>query len=303
MDGLLIVDKPAGPTSHDIVQRVRKILGIRRVGHGGTLDPEATGVLLVAVGQGTRFFPFLSKHDKSYEGTIRLGFATDTYDASGRAVTPESRDIPPYEAVALAMKDLQGEISQTPPPYSAKKIAGTPGYRLARAGKEFSLKPVAVRVESFEPVAYEPPWLEFRTVCSSGTYVRSLAHDLGRALGCGAHLRSLRRTSVGPYTIDMAVPLARIEGAAAAGKLPEVVLPLEALLPEIPVAVIRPEALSRLRNGAPLFPEHLAAGGPAEEVRRPARTLIRLVDSNGRLLALASSDPDGERLLPHLVLG
>ena len=303
MDGLLIIDKPAGPTSHDIVQRVRKILGLRRVGHGGTLDPEATGVLLVAVGQGTRFFPFLSKHDKSYEGTIRLGFATDTYDASGRAVTPESRDNPPFEAVARAMKDLRGEISQTPPPFSAKKVAGTPGYCLARAGKEFTLKPVAVRIESFEPVAYDPPWLDFRAVCSPGTYVRSLAHDLGRALGCGAHLRSLRRTSVGPYTVDMAVPLARIEEAAAAGRLSEVVLPLEKLLPELPVAVVRPEALPRLRNGAPLFPEHLASGGPAEEVRRPPRTHFRLVDANGRLLALARSGPDGERLLPVLVLG
>ncbi len=302
MDGLLIIDKPAGPTSHDIVQRVRKILRLRRVGHGGTLDPGATGVLLVAVGQGTRFFPFLSEHDKSYEGTIRLGFATDTYDASGRATTPESRDMPPLKDVARAMKGLHGEITQAPPPYSAKKVAGTPGYRLARAGKEFTLKPATVRIMTFEPVAYAPPRLDFRAVCSSGTYVRSLAHDLGRTLGCGAHLRSLRRTSVGPYTVAMAVPLARIEEAAAAGRSSEVVLPLEKLLPEVPTACVRPEALPRLKNGAPLFPEHLAAGGPAEEARRPPRTLFRMVDANGRLLALARLGPDGERLHPLLVI-
>ncbi len=303
MDGLLIVDKPAGPTSHDIVQRIRKIFGLRRVGHGGTLDPEATGVLLIAVGQGTRFFPFLSDHEKSYEGRIRLGFATDTYDASGRATTPESRDIPPLEAVAAAMKALQGEISQAPPPYSAKKVAGIPGYRLARAGKEFDLRPVAVTVRAFEPVRYDPPWLDFRAVCSPGTYVRSMAHDLGRALGCGAHLHFLRRTSAGPFTVNMAVPLDRIEEAVAAGRSSEVVLPLEKLLPDVPLACVRPEALSRLTNGAPLLPEHLAGGGPVEKSLRTPRTLFRIVDTNGRLLALARTDPDGERLLPVLVLG
>lgn len=302
MNGLIIIDKPAGPTSHDIVQRVRKLLGLRRVGHGGTLDPDATGVLLVAVGQATRFFPFLSGHDKSYEGMIRLGFATDTYDSSGRRVSPESLDFPPAEAVAQAMRDMEGEILQTPPSYSAKKVDGTPGYKLARAEKEFTLKPVPVHVRAFEPQEYRPPMIAFRAVCSPGTYVRSLANDLGRVLGCGAHLHTLRRTAVGPYTIDKALPLVQVESAAAEGWLSRIVLPLEELLPDVPAAVVRPEAALRVRNGAPLSPDHLATGFPEETLFPPGSPLYRLLDRDGRLLAVARLSPGRERLLPFLVI-
>ena len=303
MHGLIILDKPAGPTSHDVVQRVRKALGLRRVGHGGTLDPDATGVLLVTVGQATRFFPYLAGHDKSYEGSIRLGFETDTYDSSGRRTSAECLDFPPVEEVTRAMKRMEGESLQIPPPYSAKKIGGTPGYRLARADKQFGLKPAPVRIFAFETRRYHPPMIDFRAVCSTGTYVRSLAQDLGRALGCGAHLHALRRTSVGPYTIDRAAPLARLEEAAAAGDLSAVLVPLEELLPDLPVVVVRPEAAPRVRNGAPLSPEHLASALPEDVPSSSGSRPCRLLSGDGRLLALARISPDGTRLLPVLVIG
>jgi len=302
MDGLIIVDKPAGPTSHDIVQRIRRLLGLRRVGHGGTLDPGATGVLLVMLGQGTRFFPFLSGHDKSYEGTFRLGHSTDTYDSSGRRTSPESADIPAPETIARAMKAMEGEFLQTPPPYSAKKVGGTPGYKLARADRTFALEPVRVRVRTFEATAFRPPLVDFRAACSTGTYVRSLAHDLGQALGCGAHLDALRRTSVGPFRIEKAVTLARLEEAAGGGGLSSMVLPLAELLPDVPAAVVRPEAVPRVHHGAPLGPGHLAEGPGGAATPRPEAGVLRLLDGDGRLLGLARTAPDEGRLRPFLVI-
>ena len=215
MDGLFVIDKPSGCTSHDVVARVRKIFGIRRVGHGGTLDPDATGVLLVAVGRATRFFPFLAAESKSYEGVIRLGYSTDTYDAGGRPTSMESSDFPSPGALRAAMKSFEGQSSQLPPPYSAKKVGGRPMYALARAGREFDRKPSTVLIKSFKLRDYRPPFVGFEVECSAGTYVRSLAHDLGAGLGCGAHLLKLRRTSVGPYTLAGASDLAGLEAAAA----------------------------------------------------------------------------------------
>lgn len=302
MDGLIVIDKPVGPTSHDIVQKIRKLLGIRRIGHGGTLDPGAAGVLLITVGQATRFFPYLSAHDKSYDGMIRFGFATDTYDSSGRQAGPELLEFPPFEAVAPAMKAMEGEVLQVPPPYSAKKVGGTPGYRLARAGKEFALKPVPVRVRSFEPIEYRPPMLAFRTSCSSGTYIRSMAHDLGRILGCAAHLHSLRRTAVGPYVIEEAVSLPRIEEAVSAGLPSAILRPLEDLLPDVPAVIVRPQAEPRVRCGAPLSSADLDAFPPGDPLIAPEPQLYRLFDAEGRLLALAKSSSGQEKLLPCLVL-
>ena len=275
-DGLLVIDKPGGLTSHDVVQRVRKLLGTRRVGHGGTLDPDATGVLLVAVGQATRFFPFLSKENKVYEGLIRLGYATDTYDASGRPAAAPCPDLPGRDAIEAAMKTFEGDILQTPPRFSAKKLAGKPVYKLARADKAFTLAPVAISVTRFSPGEYRPPVLAFTAACSAGTYIRSLAHDLGQILGCGAHLAALRRTSVGPYTLADAVPLARLEEAAAAnpadpvaadvadGDAVRFLRPLESLLPQSPGGR-RPAGGGRLRQertSARARPAGLALPGP-----------------------------------------
>ena len=303
MDGLLVIDKPQGCTSHDIVLRIRRLFGTRRVGHGGTLDPDATGVLLVALGQATRFFPFLSGHDKTYEGRIRLGLATDSYDAAGRPASEEwTGDFPDDTAVASAMKSFEGEILQVPPSYSAKKLGGKPAYRLARAGRDFVLEPVRITVRLFGLKNYAPPFLDFEAACSAGTYIRSLAHDLGLKLGCGGHLRSLRRTSSGPYAVGAAFPLAEIEKAAAEGRADQLVIPLERLLPGAPAVVLSPEAGPRVANGSPLLRIHLAdfSAGPAAGSGEAA--VIRVFDSRGKLLALARPSAGGEALLPFLVL-
>ena len=296
-DGLLIIDKPAGPTSHDVVQRVRKALGTSRVGHGGTLDPDATGVLLVAVGQATRFFPFLVKEAKSYDGRIRLGFSTDTYDASGRPDSEESRDWPGPERLAAAMKSFEGEILQTPPRFSAKKRGGRPAYRMARAEEAFSLEPVPVMVTRFGLRAYDPPFIDFEAECSAGTYIRSLAHDLGRLLGCGAHVGTLRRTAVGPYVLADAVPLAVLEEEAGRGEADRRLLPVETLLPEAPALVVRPEAEARVGHGSVLGPAALEAAAVPGEA-----PVVRLFSPSGRLLALARPLADGSGFHPFLVL-
>ena len=313
-DGLFVIDKPGGPTSHDVVQRVRRLLGTRRVGHGGTLDPDATGVLLVAVGQATRFFPFLSKENKVYEGLIRLGYATDTYDASGRPAAAPCPVLPGREAIEAAMKTFEGDILQTPPRFSAKKLAGKPVYKRARADEVFTLAPVAISVTRFSPGEYNPPVLAFTAACSSGTYIRSLAHDLGQILGCGAHLAALRRTSVGPYTLAEAVPLARLEEAAEADPVDPVVAdaadrgavrflrPLESLLPQVPAVVVRPEAEVYIRNGRPLGPAQLASPFPAPAGTGADQGPVRLLSEGGSLLALARPTPDGAGLHPFLVI-
>jgi tRNA pseudouridine55 synthase len=301
-DGLLVIDKPAGLTSHDVVARVRQLLGVRRVGHGGTLDPDATGVLLVAVGQATRFFPYLSKEDKVYEGTIRLGFATDTYDASGRPSTEESPDFPDYEGLAEAMKNFEGRILQMPPSYSAKKLGGKPAYKLARANREFILKPSVVTVKWFRLRDYRPPLAVFETKCSTGTYVRSLAHDLGQRLGCGSHLVALRRTSVGPYALGDAVPLAALEEPGGKDLAASLILPLERLLPGIPAVAVLPEAEMLIRNGAALGSAHLAPP-PVDAPPFPREAcVLRLLGESGKLLALARPSPDGESLHAFLVI-
>lgn len=301
-DGLLIIDKPAGPTSHDVVQRIRKALAMRRVGHGGTLDPDATGVLLVAAGQATRFFPFLSKENKVYEGRIRLGFATDTYDASGRPVSEVSPDFPDRDELASAMKAFEGEILQTPPRYSAKKIAGRPVYKMARANQSFDLEPARVTISRFVLRGYRPPELEFEAACSAGTYIRSLAHDLGQRLGCGAHLAVLRRTSVGPYGLADAVSLTDFEEAAARGDEDMLILPLEQLLPWAPAVTVRPEAEVLIRNGRSLEPTCLETPVPDFGPRDGRDCPIRLLSTGGKLLALARPTPDRSALHPFLVI-
>ncbi|HVP91467.1 MAG TPA: tRNA pseudouridine(55) synthase TruB [Terriglobales bacterium] len=306
MDGLLIIDKPAGCTSHDVVLRVRRLLRLRRVGHGGTLDPDATGVLLIALGQATRFFPFLSGEDKAYDGLIRLGYATDTYDASGRPASPDrASGLPTADEVAAAMHGFEGELLQVPPPYSAKKVGGRRAYELARTRKAFSLEPVRVRVAAFTMAGYAPPLVRFEVRCSPGTYVRALAHDLGAKLGCGAHLQELRRTASGSYGLRRAVPLRALEEAVERGRMGGLLVPLEDLLPDAPSVVVAPEAVDRARNGTPLFAAHLAAplaAPPADNLSGGRFSLFRLLDPSGRLLGLARPSPGDGSLHPFLIL-
>jgi tRNA pseudouridine55 synthase len=238
-------------TSHDVVNRLRKITGEKSIGHLGTLDPMATGVLPLLLGKFTRLAQYFSSAEKSYTGVIRFGFSTDTYDAEGHPAGPDLLPALTLEQVRSVAAPFLGESEQMPPPYSAKKIAGTPAYKLAREGKPVQLEPAKVRISSFGIVALDGPNAEFAMSISAGGYVRSVAHEMGNALGCGAHLSRLRRTQAGVFTIEEAHTLEELE--AAAGN-PEALQSLcvhpRNLLPEMPSVTGDAQALGRLRNGA-----------------------------------------------------
>jgi tRNA pseudouridine55 synthase len=211
MDAALVIDKPEGMTSHDVVNRVRRILKERSIGHLGTLDPMATGILPLLVGRYTRLAQFFERADKSYEGEIQLGFSTDTYDATGERTSEAKAMEVSVDQVRKAAKQFIGKIEQLPPPFSAKKIAGVPAYKLARKGKAPELKAVPVEVKAFEIVEVTGDRVRFRAEVSAGTYVRTLAHELGQALGLGGHLAALRRTAAGQFGLESAVELAELE--------------------------------------------------------------------------------------------
>lgn len=283
MNGLLVIDKPAGWTSHDVVARVRRIANERSVGHLGTLDPMATGVLPLVLGKWTRLAQFYLDAEKTYEGTIRFGFATDTYDAEGEALG-EAKAVSFSDAeLQVVVEGFRGEIRQMPPPFSAKKVQGVLAYKLARQQKEVKLEPVTVRVLELE---VEPPngdsLAQFGAHVSSGTYVRSLAHDIGAKLGVGAHLASLRRTRHAEFGVEEAAPLEKLE---AADTLTQFLLPARRVLPKLPSVVAMDDQLARVRHGnsvnlmelspAPLV-KVLAPGGELAAIaKRVAGTLFQ----------------------------
>ena len=213
MNGVLIIDKPAGLTSHDVVNRVRRVLNQRAVGHLGTLDPMATGILPLVTGNFTRLAQFYVASEKAYEGVIRFGFSTDTYDAEGEPTSEPQSVTLTSDQVEQVAAGFRGIVSQMPPPFSAKKIQGVPAYKLARKQKEVILQPVQVEIKEFAIVSVEGERVKFRARVASGTYMRSVAHDMGRALGCGAHLESLRRTAVAEFTLEDAVTLDQLSAA------------------------------------------------------------------------------------------
>lgn len=251
MNGLLVVDKPGGMTSHDVVSRLRRITGEKSIGHLGTLDPMATGVLPLLLGKFTRLAQYFSSAEKSYAGTIRFGFATDTYDAEGAIVGDSVQPQLTLDRIRSCAGRFRGELQQMPPPYSAKKIGGTPAYKLARAGKPVELKPAIVRIDSFEITSLQADEAAFVMSISAGGYVRSVAHELGRNLGCGGHLSSLRRTRAGVFTLDDAHPLEQLEQAAGnIAELEELCIHPRNLLKEMPAVTADTQALGRLRNGS-----------------------------------------------------
>jgi tRNA pseudouridine55 synthase len=260
VNGLLILDKPGGMTSHDVVARVRRATGEQSVGHLGTLDPMATGVLPLLIGKYTRLAQFLGTSEKAYAGTIRFGFATDTYDAEGQTVGE-------VRAVALTLDDVRaeaakymGEMAQMPPPYSAKKIEGKPAYKLARAGKTPELKPVKIAIEAFAIESVEGDTARFTMRISAGGYVRAVAHAMGQAMGCGAHLASLRRTAAGGFTLDQALTVEQMETLAAEGKLEERMPHPRTLLPEMPAVTADEGTVGQIRNGMQVnLPEYSSA--------------------------------------------
>ncbi len=249
------MDKPGGMTSHDVVNRLRRITGEKSIGHLGTLDPMATGVLPLLLGKYTRLAQYFSSAEKSYAGAIRFGFSTDTYDAEGEAAGPdlwaEKGPALTLEQVRKAAEHFHGEMEQMPPAFSAKKIGGKPAYKLAREGKPVELKTAKVRIVSFEITALEGAEASFSMSISAGGYVRSVAHELGQALGCGAHLSRLRRTQAGVFTIDEARTLEELQAVAGnLEALEQLCLHPRGLLPEMPSVSGDAQALGRLRNGA-----------------------------------------------------
>ena len=255
MNGLIVIDKSAGMTSHDVVGKLRRITGEKSIGHLGTLDPMATGVLPLMLGKYTRLAQYFSSAEKSYSGQIRFGFATDTYDAEGEAAGPdlfaEMQPALTLDRVRTVASRFHGEMEQMPPAYSAKKIAGTPAYKLAREGKPVELKTAKVRIASFAITALEGAVASFTMSISAGGYVRSVAHEMGQDLGCGAHLYSLRRTQAGVFTLEDAhtlEELAQLAGNVEA--LEELCLHPRGLLPEMPAVTGDAMALGKLRNGA-----------------------------------------------------
>ena len=250
MNGLLVIDKPGGMTSHDVVSRLRRITGEQSIGHLGTLDPMATGVLPLLLGKFTRLAQYFSSAEKSYTGTIRFGFATDTYDAEGEPIGPVVEPELTLEQVREASVRFHGEIQQTPPPFSAKKIGGKPAYKLARAGKPVELKPATIHISNFEILALQGAEAQFEMAVSAGGYVRSVAHEMGQQFGCGAHLSSLRRTRAGVFTLADAYTLEVLQPLAGdVAALEAKCIHPRLLLPEMPAVAADEIALGRLRNG------------------------------------------------------
>jgi tRNA pseudouridine55 synthase len=287
IDGFLVVDKPAAMTSHDVVARCRRLIGQRRVGHAGTLDPDATGVLLVGLGRATRLMRFVSPLPKTYQAEIVLGVATTTLDASGDVVGRwEMTGVTP-QAVSAAAATLTGAILQVPPMVSAIKVGGRRLHEMARAGEEIERAARPVVVHRFDVAATEDPLVYTATVeCSSGTYVRSLAADLGTALGGGAHLRCLRRTAIGPFTTDAAVALDDVDESR--------VLPAEQAMAFLPPIVVAGDELVGVRHGRPLATpnEPASVSEPAFAVLDPDGHLVAVYEPlDGRLRASVVLDP------------
>jgi tRNA pseudouridine55 synthase len=306
MDGLILVDKPGGITSHDMVSRVRKLLKEKKVGHFGTLDPLATGLMLVAVGKVTKLFPFFLLYTKIYEGCIRLGISTDTYDSEGKFTSKESKNYPDKKNLLVRMKRFEGEIDQVSPPFSAKKYKGKPLYELTRQRKSCELKINRVTVDYFKLKKYTPPHLDFAVKCSSGTYIRSLANDLGASLDCGAHLTCLRRTHIGYFSLTKSYTLDGIKRLHGQGKTEKFLLPIETLLPEFPAITIKENAVSIITNGNDVSSGSFIKSEPPSsaglEMGGIEENVFRIQDTRGSLLALGKMNPEKNALHPFLVL-
>jgi tRNA pseudouridine55 synthase len=297
IDGILVVDKPRGKTSHDVVEAVRRLIGFRQIGHLGTLDPLATGVLVLALGRATRLARFYSGRRKRYTCAVRFGFATDTYDADGDALDEDSAPVLDSEQLQSFAAQFMGKTQQMPPSFSAKKIHGRPAHELARKHKPVKLEPVEVEVYEFRLTSIEGPVARFSVECGAGTYIRSLAHDMGKLQGSGAHLAEIVRTAVGEFTLDHAAALTELAEDARTGKLAARVIHLESLLPELPHATVLPIVERRVRHGAKfnlpvaqIQPGHVTAaqGAPAELDSgewHPSR--LRVFNQQGQLIAIA----------------
>ncbi len=289
VSGVLVVDKPIGLTSHDVVQVVRRGTGIRRAGHTGTLDPRASGVLVILIGPAVRLSEYVSASDKRYQATIRLGSSTDTFDADGRITESFPVDSISEEQFNEHLQKFVGEMEQVPPPYSAVKVKGRKAYEMAREGEEVDLAPRIINVYSLEILEWAPPEAVIDVYCSSGTYVRSLANDLGKALGTGAHLVGLRRTKSGRFTLRDAVPLRRLQEAFDAGNWYRHLIPAAEALADWPMVELDADQVELIRHGHRI---------PAE----PGQTgWVRGVSTQGDLVGLLEVDEETQEWQPRKV--
>jgi tRNA pseudouridine55 synthase len=287
-----VVDKPSGQTSHDVVDEVRRCFGTRKVGHLGTLDPQATGVLPLAIRAATKLVPFLPPMQKAYVGTVRFGLESDTLDAQGTVLRTHEGELPGEDEVREALADFVGEIEQIPPMYSAVKKDGVPLHRLARRGEEVEREPKRVTIERIELLRFEKPDAEISVICGPGTYVRTLAADLGAKLGCGALLQSLRRLQSGPFRITEAVTLEQLDEDRAAGKLDARLIPPDEAL-QIDEIRLPEDAIRRICNGGDV--------SPGTAFRRAPGTRAIVKDEKGEPIALLELRAD-RRLWPLRVL-
>ncbi len=285
-DGVIVVDKPEGWTSHDVVGKVRGIAGTKRVGHLGTLDPIATGVLPLMIGQATRLAQFWDRAEKTYEAVVRFGFATSTWDRAGEPCGPDTTPNIAAEQIEACLAPMRGEIEQVPPPVSAKKIGGVPAYKLARKNVPVDLAPVKVSIYELMLLGVEGARARIKVRCSSGTYVRAIAHQIGLSIGCGAHIESLVRTQSGPFRIDQAWTLDRLQGLKEEDRLAEALIPAHDLLPEFPSVFVDELTVARIRQGRDfnVSPFRVQNGTPH----------VKAVGPDGRLVAI------GRIALPHV---
>jgi tRNA pseudouridine55 synthase len=286
--GLLVVDKPVGPTSHKIVTLVRRGMGIRKVGHAGTLDPRASGVLVLCLGAATRLSEYLSTSSKRYEAVVRFGSTTQTYDAEGQVVR-ETGKVPSLSEIEAVLPDFRGEIEQVPPPFSAIKVKGKKAYELAREGQEVELEPRKVTLHTLDVLSFKSPDLVLDVECTAGTYIRSLAHDLGERLSTGAHLASLKRTKAGPFTIEDAIPLPKLEVGFLTGKWEQYVRPASDALPDIIKVQVEGDRLAKIRNG------HSIPADPASS------GMARAIGPEGDLVAILEAINEGTEWHPRKV--
>ncbi len=292
VSGVLVIDKPAGMTSHQVVQEVRRGTGIRRAGHTGTLDPRASGVLVILLGPAVRLSEWVASSDKRYLATIRLGEVRDTYDAEGRVVETHPWEHITEEQLREILKSFEGEIEQVPPAFSAVRVQGKRAYDLAREGKPVDLKPRKIKVYKLDLLEWEPPDLVVDVHCSSGTYVRSLAHDLGQKLGTGAYLLGLRRTQSGRFTLRDAVPLSRLQQAFLEGNWYQFVLPAaDALPPDWPTVTLDSDQVEKVRHGHRV---------PAPEEYENGQ-LVRALSEQGDLVAVMQYVAETRELQPKKV--
>ncbi len=286
ISGALVVDKPVGMTSHDVVQAIRNGTNLRRAGHTGTLDPRASGVLVILVGPAVRLSEYVSASDKRYQAIIRLGGSTDTFDSEG-LVTPTKNPVDVTEAqFEEALQTFVGEIEQTPPPYSAVKVQGRKAYEMARNGEDVELAPRKITVHHLEVLEWTPPEVVIDVHCSSGTYVRSLANDLGVKLGCGAYLVGLRRTKSGRFSLRDSVPLRKLQEAFTAGNWYQYLIPAAEALGDWPAVELSPDEVEGVRHG-----HRVKVAGEPNELK------VRGVSTQGELVALMEMvvNEDGSR--------